>query len=397
MVISESKLNGYMNRLITSRTRILCKQGFYGLLLMHMKFALDDTIDTAATDGEKTYFSPQFLDELTDSELDFVLLHEVIHVTLQHCARYEKRNRFLFNVACDIVVNSNILYANDMDEKSIRLSKYGVAMHIAPNGKEGYLYTAEEVYEMLLSNKKETEANSSWDNHEKWGKYGPTSSVYESWVKHFKDACVTFGNRKAFTNSGMPLFAERIIAELNKPQVDWRTLLNDFVQEDINDYTFSPPDKRFSSGPFLLPDYNERVDTVKEIFFFVDTSGSISIKELTAAYSEIKGAIEQFTALHGKLAFFDFNVKEPIYDFEDTDSLLKIKPLGGGGTSFYSIFEYVAKNLADNPPATIVILTDGEAAYPPEEKALGIPVLWLINNEENTPPWGKIARIKIEK
>ena len=220
MVISESKLNEYMNRIRAARVRILCNHGFYGLLLMHMKFALDDSVETAATDGEKTYFCPKFLENLTDTELDFVLLHEVLHIVLQHCTRYETRNRYLFNVACDIVVNSNILYANDMDEKSIRLKKYGIAMHTAPNGKEGYLYTAEEIYKMLLSNNGQIlDEKIVWDNHKKWGKYGTTTSVYEAWVKRFKDACITFGNRKNLANNGFPLFAERIIAELNKPQV----------------------------------------------------------------------------------------------------------------------------------------------------------------------------------
>ena len=127
MELSESKINEYMHRILAARTRLLCTNGFYGLLLMHMKFALDDTIDTAATDGEKTYFSPVFLNSISDKELDFVLMHEVLHVVLQHCSRYEGRDKFLFNIACDIVVNSNILHSNGMDEKSILVVADGAA------------------------------------------------------------------------------------------------------------------------------------------------------------------------------------------------------------------------------------------------------------------------------
>jgi hypothetical protein len=46
-------------------------------------------------------------------------------------------------------------------------------------------------------------------------------------------------------------------------------------------------------------------------------------------------------------------------------------------------------------PVSIIILTDGCAPYPDESAAKGIPVLWLLNNEKLTPPWGKITRIKI--
>jgi predicted metal-dependent peptidase len=271
-------------------------------------------------------------------------------------------------------------------------------MHLAPNGKEGYLYTAEEVYAMLLSHgQKARTVEDGWDDHARWGTYGETSAVYEAWGKYFQDACTAIGERKQLSNGGLPMFAERLLEQMKAPQVDWRSVLNDFVQEDITDYSFSPPDKRFSDSPFLLPDYNERTDTVKNVWFFVDTSGSISLTELTLAYSEIKGAIEQFNgALRGKLAFFDASVKEPIYEFEDVDSLMKIKPVGGGGTSFYAVFKYVTKIVSDEQPSVIVILTDGQSAIPPEESARGIPVLWLLNDEKITPKWGKIARIKVE-
>lgn len=30
---------------------------------------------------------------------------------------------------------------------------------------------------------------------------------------------------------------------------------------------------------------------------------------------------------------------------------------------------------------------------PPESAAMGIPVLWMINNLEVTPPWGRVTRV----
>ena len=62
---------------------------------------------------------------------------------------------------------------------------------------------------------------------------------------------------------------------------------------------------------------------------------------------------------------------------------------------FQIIFEYVARYMEEEPPASIIILTDGYAPFPEERLANGVPVLWLLNNEEVEPPWGKIARIKI--
>jgi hypothetical protein len=34
--------------------------------------------------------------------------------------------------------------------------------------------------------------------------------------------------------------------------------------------------------------------------------------------------------------------------------------------------------------------------YPEEAETMDIPVLWIITNEDVTPPWGRIARIKCQ-
>jgi hypothetical protein len=51
--------------------------------------------------------------------------------------------------------------------------------------------------------------------------------------------------------------------------------------------------------------------------------------------------------------------------------------------------------MSDKLPASIIILSDGYAPFPLEKLAGGIPVLWLLNNEEVNPPWGKVARITV--
>lgn len=415
MVLSEQKQKEFLKRLLLSRMRILNNHGFYGLLLMHMRFALSDDLETAATDGERIYFCPEFLEGLSDRELDFVMMHEILHVVLRHCLRTGDRDQQRFNIACDIVVNSTILLENKMDTGAITLHQWGESMHLAPNGKEGYEYTAEQVYAMLPNIPEpgkgskgsawgRTKGNcgsrlhgSAWDDHKKWGTLEDNEDLEDVWVKRFADACEAIQVRDPSNSRGlMPAFAQRFWEELKKPQTDWRTVLNEFVQWEVNDYSFSPPDRRYQETPFFLPDFNEwgESDDVNDILFMIDTSASISDKMMTAAYSEIKGAIEQFNGkLKGWLGFFDCAVIEPVA-FETMEEFRAIRPAGGGGTDFFVIFKYVRKHMQEKLPACIVILTDGYAPFPKEEAAMGIPVLWLINNDKIDPPWGKIARIK---
>ena len=409
MDLSSEKRREYVKRILLSRMRILCNNGFYGLLLMHMNFAIDTGCETACTDGRKIYFGPSFLNNLDDDELDFIMMHEVMHCALQHCIRGKDYDQEAFNIACDIVVNSNILESNKGNIKSITLKKYGESMHVAPDGEEGRFYTAEEVYAMLPVKGKKKGASGmmgsggngggngsgNWDDHSKWGTADEDGSLKDEWSKNLLDASEAIEIRDPSNKRGLiPLCADRIIKELRKPQTDWRTILNDFVQEEITDYSFTPPDRRFDESPFFLPDYNEKDETVKDILFMIDTSGSMSDEAITAVYSEIKGAIDQFNGhLQGWLGFFDAEVVEP-KPFSSEEEFRIIRPKGGGGTRFDIIFKYVEKHM-DTSPASIIIMTDGYADFPKEEEAMEIPVLWLLVTDDVNPPWGKVARIKV--
>lgn len=433
MALSESKIKGCIKRLLLSRMRILYNHGFYGLLLMHMIYAVSEEIETACTDGVRITFGIDFPDSLSDSELDFVMMHEILHVVLQHCFRGDVEDPEAYNIAADIVVNSNIMLENGMKASSITLSKYGTSMHVAPDGKEGHEYTAEQVYVMLPKNLNKKGNNKShgsadgrakkgnnkspgsavgrakkeiskeqhqpvrvWDDHSRWGKYEEDDTLRDVWVKRFEDAAEAIKIRDPSNARGLlPAFAERILKELKKTQTDWRTILNDFIQEEVVDYSFAPPDRRFDDSPFFLPDFNGKEDRVEDILFMIDTSGSMSDDMIAAAYSEVKGAIDQFNGkLKGWLGFFDAAIIKP-QPFSDENEFKIIKPAGGGGTDFQIIFEYVFHHMSDKLPASIIILSDGYAPFPLEKLAGGIPVLWLLNNEEVNPPWGKVARITV--
>lgn len=409
MDLSEDKKREYIKRILLSRMRILVNYGFFGLLLMHMQYAIDENCRTVSTDGKYIYFGPQYLEKLSDEELDFVMMHEIMHVVLKHCFRTGDRDSMQFNIACDIVVNSNILLA-EKNKKSVMAQIAGWHMHLAPNGKEGHEYTAEQVYAMLppvpegegIAYGSGKSGESDWggdstapketvDEHTKWGTQEEEEVLQEQWEQRMSNACAAMSKRNP---GSIPKFAQRFLKEIRKGQTDWRTILTEFVQEEVSDYSFSPPDRRFGESPFFLPDFNEKDDIVEDILFMIDTSGSMSEEMITAAYYEVKGAIDQFNGkLRGWLGFFDAAVVPP-QPFSDEAEFEIIKPRGGGGTSFTVIFEYIFEHMLEKLPVSIIIMTDGYAPFPEESAAGNIPVLWLIVNEDVTPPWGKVARIE---
>ncbi len=77
MLLSDRDKRRYNRRLLESRLRILCNYGFYGTLLMHVSFSLDNTCRNVAASYKKISFNPVFLEQISDRELDLVLMHEI--------------------------------------------------------------------------------------------------------------------------------------------------------------------------------------------------------------------------------------------------------------------------------------------------------------------------------
>ena len=462
MPVTDAQARALGRRLLAARGRILAEHGFYGLLLMHMGFAVGDELDTAWVSRDTITFNPDFSDKLDADELCFVLEHEVLHAALGHLERLAGRDPGLWNLACDIVVNSNIKHSNGDDPKSITLRcEPGESFHLTPGGEEGWHYTADEVYEMLrrgnnpnssasmssgVSSTSPASGESSgsgtssepgadevigskqgdppgqsesgepdgsglrcsidavraagrgnrWDWHIVDNGSDPAAEEEsrDAWAQRLADAEESMSVRDPSKTRGLvPACAERRLGELRGAQADWRLLLDEFVQEEICDYAFATPDRRFPDSPFVLPSFSDTEAVVRNVRFMADTSASVSDSVLTTAFSEVKGAIEQFEGkLCGWLGFFDAKPYEPVR-FESVDELLAIRPRGGGGTRFEAVFECVDRWLDTEDLSCIVVLTDGFAPVPDESIACGIPVLWLVHGNGPAPDWGKVARM----
>lgn len=444
MNITNELINKLTKKIYLSKLRLLSYHGFFGSLLIGMNFVLvtDEKLirnkTGAATDGKTIYFLPEQLDAYSNEELDIVIMHELMHIALKHIYRGKGLNKERYNKACDIVVNSNIKHCLGLDGNQ-ELKIQGVPLeHKTPTGKEGKFYSAEEVYDMLemfasdegssnkkkdpdgdsqsqgqgqgKGNKKENKENNDGngsnkgqiDDHFPWGNADELDDYEEDLLDQRILKAYEIGKaleeRSGDKSCGtLPLGIERQIKELKEPQINWKEYLQAFIQENVVDYSFSPPDRRFQDSDFILPDLNDTEVVVKNILFMVDTSGSMSKDEITDCFSEVNGAIQQYDGkLQGYLGFFDANVPK-VVEFDYDADVTKIVPLGGGGTDFSMIFKYVEVNMLDKLPASIVILTDGYCDWPKEKETLGIPVLWIINNEDRTPPFGKVARIHPNK
>ncbi len=374
------------------RVRVIRENPFFGRLLLKLRFGIAECT-TAFTDMRRIVFDPSFVQRLSDEELKYVMVHEVLHCALKHCTRGAGKQSFIYNVACDIVTNSLIIEMYNLKKLTVEGEEL---MHLAPDGHEGREYTAEVIYDMLMGMSPESFTQNylgvNIDTHTGWEELD-AATLEDLWQHHLKEA-----SRSCGTGSGIPSFLARYLKEIDHtPNTNWRQILHDFIQFDKCDYDFARPDKRYSSD-VILPSFCECDEDgrVEKVWFLVDTSGSVSDEAVSAAYEEIKAATEQISNISGTLSFFDQTVSEP-EPFSSLDDILSIKPIGGGGTSFAAIFEKLDELCAEgDAPCVIVIITDGYDTFPDEEAASGIPVIWIIADSDVVPPWGGYAFISTD-
>ena len=403
-------------RLLFARTTLVNNVPFFSRLLLRLKIGIAEC-NTAYTDMENVVFDPQFAQRLSDEELEFIFLHELLHCALNHCIRGKGLNNLLYNIACDIVVNSMAL--DILGLKTFCVDGQEV-MHLVVNGDEGREYTAEDVYCMLFkaSNKEISdfcrfngiasggsgggdsdyellellEEKQTFDSHTEWDDIDNTELLKDAWNHYIKSAAEAceFG-------SGIPKNLQRYFSDfISHTEIDWRQVLHDFISHHRSDYDYCIPDRRFESE-IIMPSFTENIygNTVNNIWLLVDTSGSVSDEELAVVYSEIVSCMNQMDNFSGRLSFFDTQVSDPV-EFSNEKELLSIKPTGGGSTSFFSIFRYLRNNFSsEEKPSVIIILTDGYANFPDESAAMNIPVIWIILDNTEKAPWGKSINISL--
>lgn len=420
--MDQIKVKETVRRMTEARALLVRDNPFFGHLSMGLQLACAPC-ETACTDGSRLIFDPEFVEILSGRELQFVILHEVLHCVLEHCIRGQNVQSLLYNIACDIVVNSTILDMWGLDTFKIVGKE---AMHLALDGKEGRFYNAEEIYYMLLQKQGNAPEQGSkglngeggnrfrigkrgnpfdvdepnqpvedldispFDRHDLWQGICDKTQLRDDWNGRIRNTIKDCGD-----STGMPQSVRRVVQELaDRARLDWKQLLHDFLQFDQYDYTFVPPDRRYADTDFYLPAFNEDEDngSAKDIWVCVDTSASLSEEELAYAMTEILDAMRQ-ARLRGKISFFDSNITEP-EPFETETELKKIIPRGGGGTSFQIIFDYLQEKIYPELPRAILVFTDGYATWPEERDTMDVPVLWLISKDgKDDAPWGRVVKL----
>lgn len=89
-----------------SRYFLFNEYPFFGMISLYMKLKPTLAFGTMGVDGVHLYYNPIFVNEyLSEEELNFVMLHEVLHLSLHHLDRRVTREKIKWNYATDYAIN----------------------------------------------------------------------------------------------------------------------------------------------------------------------------------------------------------------------------------------------------------------------------------------------------
>ena len=393
--------NSITNRISNVCMNLIMRYPFYGYLLLHMDIK-ETTKQKAYTDMKSIFLNYKFIEGLDDFELEFVILHEILHAALKHPINVENHDLAIYSLAADIMVNTIVL--DSMRTCQIQVGGRYITKSIF--GNEVYIMGTEKIYQTLMNDRnskyvKEMLGEKAVDSHQNWeSKSLSRNREYLNglWTKNISEATAYEKEHKRNGASGIGAIFSNISCEESNhvSNTEWKKVLRDFltISNDKRDYSFAPPDRRFDSADVFIPDYNIIEEKkVGNLWFCVDTSMSMSSSDIESLYVEIGQCIHDLGSLDGRLSFFDESTTKPI-EFHTIKDLYSIIPKGRRGTDFDCIFDYMRENMMNHLPTAIIIMTDGYAPFPMEIMACGIPVLWaIIGGNSVVPPWGKTIYI----
>lgn len=363
---------------------------FFGALMLFAKILPSEKITTAATNGKEIVVNKDFLNSLNSSEQNALLLHEVLHMALLHCLRIGSRDRGIWNIAADIVVNNLILL-----NTPFALPK-GCIIDKSYKGK-----SVEYIYEDLLKNNRYKKKKykllipdilqGGGGEDEKSSASSMTGNEKLEVETFWKDAMQVVQNTTSSSSDSqgnLPLGISQEIQVVLEPEVDWRHALWKYVGKTNSD--FDELDRRFIyRGLYLEGLLTEGL----EIFVCIDTSASVSPQLLDQFFAELKGILSSYPHVKCKLFYADTEIYGP-YELESIEELPEAN--GFGGTSFVPFFNYLEKT--DDGFSELnraaVYFTDGYGDFPAKEAEN--PTLWLVPSnglETSSFPFGEVIRI----
>ena len=394
---------GWKNMQITSykdifekiRIKFLFNHPFLSVLALSIDSEFKENINSAfLTDGFKITIDTGKLEKYSKDEITYLYAHTLLHIVLKHPYRQKTRDKYIWNQACDVVIN-NIL--STFENVGIRPADEILDLDL--NDK-----CVEEVYEILYKKKKEELSKTTPDkkgNIESNAYNKSKLDLDEVLTKSEKTnqekldgiiiQALSLAKKSSNLYEGMSVEIDTLIKpEINLHDVLKEYLISSFFEKQI---TYERPNKRFIDRGIYMPGTKKLNDNLN-IFVALDSSSSVSLDEYKKFLGIVSEIAESFYEYKIDILPFDLKVRSEyiisFYSFNPLSSKELLIPKSNGGTSFDELLRYLKKSSEIRNDSLLIALTDGEFEM---SESLLCNTLFIISNKKNLRKFEQHGRV----
>lgn len=419
-----------------AKNKLLVNMRFLDMALSRPELVpAPDKTTSCATDGEVFIFSPKHILTTFRVEEDMVtrtFLHMIFHCVFRHMFVSSLVNNDLWDIACDIAVESAI---NDLGLSYLGTLRAGQQEQLI-NGYKSEIksLSAEKIYRFLLDKKLPQRSIDTLkmlfraDDHFLWyltaeqkaargiPGYGQNDSpsyskrrakLIDDWTAVGETMLVeleTFGKQRG-TEAGL---LTQDLREVNRERYDYSEFLKKFAvrgeimkinpdEFDYNYYTYGL--ELYDNMPLIEPLEYRETKAIRDFVIAIDTSGSTSgelvQKFVQKTFNILKSTESFFTKINLHIIQCDAAIQEDvkITTQEEFDEYLKNMIIRGlGGTDFRPVFSYVNSLVEIGEFGNLkglIYLTDGCGAFPAKKPDYETAFVFIDDgqNNYNVPPW----------
>ena len=410
--------------LYNARNELYLNMRYLDVALSSLGFEADPAGRGLSTDGFVIYYHPEALRAMYERgrvPVNHAYLHMVLHCLFCHMDTRGKRDRNLWNLSCDIAVESVI------DDMYLR------CVHLPPSmlRRDWYrrlhgclqVLNAEGVYRALSKMRRDAgsgltdrmlerlAAEFHVDDHGRWesGPDMPKTSIQrqDKWNKNrdrLQTEMETMGSQQ--DEEGRSLL-EQVQVE-NRERYDYRRFLQKFavlreemqVDEDSFDYVFYTYGLQlYGNMPLVEPLESKEVSRIEEFVIVIDTSmscsGELVRRFLEETYDVLCQSDSYFKKVHIHIVQCDDQIRQDrlITCREEMDAYMQnFAVIGQGGTDFRPAFEYVNAMLGRGEfhrLRGLLYFTDGEGIYPVKRPVYDTAFVFVKDQytDISVPPW----------
>jgi predicted metal-dependent peptidase len=368
---------------------LMMMQPFYGIFLMMLNKKSDSKIPTLCVGLQGLNYdlriNPDFWMSLNENVQLGALHHECMHMTNFHLTDFNHlTNKEILNIAMDIEINQYIPAINRGEDWM--LPELFPELNLEPFKGTIYYYeklmqakeqmdkdiqailqaiaNGESTCELPSSGKTVRIIKHDWEEAEKLNE-GAVRILKAQTEKIIRDAA----EQVTKSRGTLPHEIEEILKRLSQvepPKFDWKGYIRRFIGCSTRVYSHKTrrrPNLRFDDQPGMVSRLH------KHVLLAIDTSGSVSKKELEEFHNEmyhIQKNGTTITVIQADAAVSHIGPFNPKEDFS---------VYGRGGTDFQPVIDYYNENLRKY--SCLIYMTDGEAPNPDDVKG---NVLWVLSS-----------------